>query len=167
MNPAKLIEKAKTSAFYLWLLNLSFNRMIPFNRPHGFKIVEVGDNHVRTQLPFRKANLNHVRGLHACALATLTEITGGFLLATRLDPTKFRIILKKLEVNYLYQGKADAFAEFTATPAWFEQNIHNPLKTMDAVEVSTEVSIKDQQGNQLTMGTAYWQVKPWAKVKTQ
>jgi acyl-coenzyme A thioesterase PaaI-like protein len=167
LNPAKLIEKAKTSSFYLWVLNWSFERMVPFNRPHGFRIMEIGDYHLRTKLPYRSNNLNHLKGLHACALATLTEITGGFLLASRLDPTKYRLILKKLEVNYLYQGKTDAFGEFRITPEWIDQTVIRPLQSAESVEVVSEVSIVDETGNQLTQGKAFWQIKDWAKVKTK
>jgi acyl-coenzyme A thioesterase PaaI-like protein len=167
MNPAKLIEKAKTSSFYLWLLNQSFDRMIPFNRPHGFRIIEIGDYHVRTRLPYKTKNLNHLKGLHACALATLTEITGGFIFVTQLDPGKYRIILKKLEVDYLYQGKTDALAEFRITNAWMNERVITPLRSAESVEVVSEVNIEDIKGNRLTQGRATWQIKGWDKVKTK
>ena len=167
MNPAKLIEKAKTSSFYLWLLNQSFDRMIPFNRPHGFRITEIGQNHVRTRLPYKTKNLNHLKGLHACALATLTEITGGFIFVTWLDPGKYRIILKKLEVDYLYQGKTNAFAEFRISDTWMADNVINPLQSAASVEVVSAVNIFDEIGNQLTEGRATWQIKGWDKVKTK
>jgi acyl-coenzyme A thioesterase PaaI-like protein len=167
MNAASLVEKAKTSPFYLWLLNFSFNRMIPFNRPHGFEIIEIGDYLLRTRLPYKKKNLNHLNGLHACALATLTEITGGFILVTRLDPKKYRIILKKLELNYLYQGKTDAFGEMRISEQWMQEHVLQPLASAESVEVVSEVAIHDANGNQLTAGKAYWQVKDWTKVKTR
>jgi acyl-coenzyme A thioesterase PaaI-like protein len=167
MNLSTFIEKSKTSSFYLWLLNVVFNRMIPFNRPHGFRIVAVGDYHLRTKLPYKIKNLNHLKGLHACALATLTEITGGFILVTRLDPGKYRIILKKLEVDYLYQGKTDAFGEFKISEEWIQQKVLKPLEMAESVEVISEVNIHDAKGNQLTAGKAYWQVKDWSKVKTK
>jgi acyl-coenzyme A thioesterase PaaI-like protein len=167
MNPAKLIEKAKTSSFYLWLLNWSFDRMIPFNRPHGFRITEIGDHHVRTMIPYKTKNLNHLKGLHACALATLTEITGGFIFVTQLDPEKYRIILKKLEVDYLYQGKNNAFGEFRISENWMKENVFDPLKSAESIEVVSAVNITDAKGNQLTRGRATWQIKGWDKVKTK
>lgn len=167
MNPAKIVEKAKSSAFYLWLLNWSFERMIPFNRPHGFRIIEIGDYHVRTRLPYRTRNLNHLKGLHACALATLTEITGGFIFVMNLDPHKYRIILKQLEINYLYQGKTDAFGEFRVTKEWIENNVVAPLKNQESVEVVSQVNVVDSNGKQLTNGKAIWQIKDWTKVKTK
>jgi acyl-coenzyme A thioesterase PaaI-like protein len=167
MNVSSLVQKAKTSGFYLWLLNVAFNRMIPFNRPHGFRIAEIGDYHLRTMLPYKTKNLNHLNGLHACALATLTEITGGFILVTRLDPKKYRIILKKLEVDYMYQGKTDAYGEFRISEEWMQQNVLRPLENAESVEVISEINIHDTKGNQLTAGKAYWQVKDWSKVKTK
>jgi len=167
MNVFTLVAKAKKSPFYRWVLNQAFERMVPFNRPHGFRITEIGDYHLRTRLPYKKNNLNHLNGLHACALATLTEITGGFMLVTQLNPKQYRIILKKLEVDYLYQGKTDAYGEFSVSPEWISQNVLEPLKSADAVDVISEVNIYDQHRNQLTAGKAYWQVKDWTKVKTK
>lgn len=167
MDLLEAVEKAKTSAFRLWILNLFFERFVPFNLPHKFRITEIGDNHVKTKLPYRRKNLNHVKGLHACALATLTEMTSGFLLAVKLDPKKFRLILRKLEIDYLYQGKMDAVCDFTITPEWMKVNIHDPLSRADSVDIVAEVKIFDVKGNQLTSGKAHWQVKDWAKVRTK
>jgi acyl-coenzyme A thioesterase PaaI-like protein len=161
------VEKAKTSAFHLWILNLFFERFVPFNLPHKFRITEIGEGHVKTQLPYRRKNLNHVKGLHACALATLTEMTSGFMLAIKLDPKKFRLILRKLEIDYLYQGKMDAVCEFHLSQEWLKTNIHDPLSRADSVDIIAEVKIFDVKGNQLTSGKAHWQVKDWAKVRTK
>lgn len=167
MNLVTLVEKARTSSFYLWLLNVAFERMVPFNRPHGFRISSVDVDTVRTKLPYRGKNLNHVKGLHACALATLTEMTSGFMLAVKLDPTKYRLILRKLEVDYLYQGKMDAVCEFTITQQWLDENVFTPLNKDGVADIVAEVKIADVKGNQLTSGKAHWQIKDWAKVKTK
>jgi acyl-coenzyme A thioesterase PaaI-like protein len=162
-----IFSKAKESKFYLWLMNQGLDRMIPFNLPHGFRVVEIGENHIRTKMPYKKRNLNHLKGLHACALATLTEITAGSLLISRLSPKRYRIILKKLEVEYQYQGKTDAFAEYHIDEAWLQKNVIGALENDDAVLVPCEVKIFDKNGNQLTTGTTWWQIKDWQKVKTK
>src|ERR1041384_3861909 len=108
MDLPKLVSRARTSAFYRSVLNWALDRMIPFNRPHGFKILEVTDHGLKVLLPYRKRNLNHIRGLHACALATVSEFTTGFLLVSRLDSRKYRIIMQRLEMDYHYQGKMNA-----------------------------------------------------------
>lgn len=167
MNAAKVLERAKHSRFYLRILNWSLNRTVPFNKPHGFEIVEIGDYHIKTRLPYKSSNLNHIRGLHACALATLSEFTTGFLLISILDIKKYRLILQRLEVDYHYQGKLDAVAEFKISKEWMDENIYGPLKNVDAVVVPCEVRIHDIRGNHLTTGKVYWQFKDWEKVKTK
>lgn len=167
MNLVEITEKAKKSGFYLWLLNFFFERMVPFNFSHKFRITSITDNTVKSLLPYRKRNLNHVKGLHACALATLTEMTSGFLLAVKLDPKKYRLILRRLEMDYLYQGKMDAVCEFILTPEWMKTNIYDVLAASDSVDIIAEVKIFDLKGNQLTSGKAHWQVKDWAKVRTK
>lgn len=167
MDLITITEKAKRSSFNLWVLNFFFERFVPFNLPHKFRITHIGDHVVKTKLPYRRRNLNHVKGLHACALATLTEMTSGFFLAYKLDPKKYRLILRRLEMDYLYQGKMDAVCEYTLTPEWMKTNIFDPLSQADSVDIIAEVKIFDVKGNQLTLGKAHWQVKDWAKVRTK
>lgn len=167
IDPAKIIEKAKHSSFYLKVLNWSVNRMVPFNKPHGFSVVKIGDFSLKTSIPYTRRNFNHIRGLHACALASLSEFTTGFLLVSKLDGKKFRLIMQRLEMEYHYQGKTDATAEFTISEAWFSERISGPLMTMDAVVVPCEVKIHDAAGNHLTTGKVFWQVKNWSKVRTK
>src|SRR5687768_7855184 len=167
IDPAKIIEKAKHSSIYLRVLNWSLNRMVPFNKPHGFRVIEIGDYHLKTLIPYKRRNMNHIRGLHACALATLSEFTTGFLLVSKLDGKKYRLIMQRLEMEYHYQGKMNATAEFSAPQEWLSENIYNPLRTTDAVVVPCEVKIHDAQGNHLTTGRVFWQIKNWSKVKTK
>lgn len=166
-EPTKILEKAKHSSFYLMVLNWSMNRMVPFNKPHGFRILEIADYRLKTLMPYRRSNFNHIRGLHACGLATISEFTTGFLLLSSLDMKKYRIIMQRLEMNYHYQGKMDATAEFIISKEWLDEKVINPLKTQEAVVVPCEVKIHDIKGNHLTTGTVYWQFKDWANVKTK
>lgn len=167
MNTAKIVEKAKTSKLYLRLLNLGLNKMIPFNKPHGFKVLEISDTSIKSILPYKKGNFNHLRGLHACALATLSEFTTGFLMISRLDPEKYRIILKTLEMEYHYQGKMDGIGTFELNDEWLETNVYKPLQSADSTVVICEIKIHDTDGNHLTTGKVHWQVKSWDKVRTK
>lgn len=166
-DPNKLVEKAKTSSFYKGILNFALDRMIPFNKPHGFRIVEISDYSLKTLLPYRRKNFNHIRGIHACAMATVSEFTTGFLLISRLDAKKYRLIMQRLEMDYHYQGKMDAFASFSISEEWLTEKIYQPLQQQEAVIIPCEVKIHDSKGNHLTTGKVFWQVKDWAKVKTK
>nr|PZN47528.1 MAG: DUF4442 domain-containing protein [Bacteroidota bacterium] len=163
----RAVERARTSSFQLRLLNLALDRMVPFNKPHGFRIVEIGDDHITTLIPYRKRNFNHIRGLHACALATLSEFTTGFLLLTKLDARKYRLIMQRLEMDYHYQGKMNSMATYSITEETMQQQIIEPLKTQDSVVIVCEVKIHDEAGNHLTTGKVHWQIKDWQKVRTK
>ena len=167
MNTKVLVEKARTSKLYLRILNMGLARMIPFNKPHGFKIVEVDEYGVKTLIPYRRSNFNHIKGLHACGLATISEFTTGFVLVNQLNPKKYRIIMQKMEMEYHYQGKMDAYGQFEVNEKWMNDKIYKPLEAEESVVVVCEIKIHDKAGNHLTTGKVYWQVKSWEKVKTK
>ena len=167
VDSTKIIEKAKHSAFWRWVLNQALNRMVPFNSPHKFQVVEFGDNNLKALIPYRRSNFNHIRGLHACALATISEFATGFLLLSRLDKKKYRLIMQRIEMDYHYQGKMDAHAEFRTSDEWFQQQIILPLKSQESVIVPCVIKIHDVKGNHLTTGKVFWQIKDWERVKTK
>ncbi len=167
MNISKIVEKAKKSSFYLKILNIGINRMVPFNRSHGFRIVEIGDHLLKTCVPYKKSNFNHIKGIHACALATLSEFTTGFLLMSRLDPEKYRIIMQSIFMEYHYQAKMDAYGSFYISEEWLDALVYNPLSSSEKVIVECEVKIHDKEGNHISTGKVKWQIKSWENVKTK
>lgn len=166
-DSAQLIERAKTSKRHLVLLNFGLSRMIPFNKPHGFKIIEIGDGLVKVKIPYRRVNFNHIKGIHACALATASEYSTGLVLLNRLNPKNYRIIMQKMEMNYHYQAKMDTIVTYELTEEWLNEKVLEPLKTEESLVAICEVKSFDIEGNHLTTGNIYWQIKPWSKVKTK
>lgn len=166
-SPEMIIERAKTSKKHLALLNFVLARKVPFNKPHGFKIIELGNDIVKVKIPYKQVNFNHIRGIHACALATASEYSTGFVLLNKLDSKKYRIIMQKMEMNYHYQGKMDVIVSYELSDQWLASYVLDPLKTEDSVIVNCEVKSHDTEGNHLSTGNILWQVKPWEKVKTK
>ena len=166
-NPAKIIERANTSKRHLALLNFVLARKVPFNKPHGFKIIEFSNDIVRVKIPYKRINFNHIRGIHACALATASEYSTGFILLNKLDSKKYRIIMQKMEMNYHYQGKMDVIVTYELSDQWLKTNVLDPLETEESMIVNCEVKSHDIEGNHLSTGNIFWQVKPWQKVKTK
>lgn len=66
----QLLQDAERSPIRLWLLNRIVARAIPFNAPHGIRIQRITPFGIQATLPYRRKNLNHLKGLHACSLAT-------------------------------------------------------------------------------------------------
>jgi hypothetical protein len=75
--------------------------------------------------------------------------------------------MQRLEMDYHYQGKMDAFAEFQISEGWLNEKIYTPLKSSEAVVVICQVKINDAKGNHLTTGNVHWQIKDWSKVRTK
>ncbi len=163
----RVIEKAKTKPAYLKLLNFTIANTIPFNKPHGFRIANLGDYHIQTTLPYKRKNMNHLRGIHACALATLCEFTTGALLIFNLDAKKYRIILESLEVKYHYQCKTAATARYEINDDWLQNTVIQPLENKPAVFVPCPIELYDTQNNLVCSATVNWQIKDWQKVRTK
>lgn len=162
-----LADRAKRSAFHLWIFNILLRSVVPFNKPHGFKVLQITNDHIRILLPYKKKNLNHIRGLHACVLATLTEFACGLFLILKLGISHYRIILQRLTMEYHYQGKMDAVAEFGLSDEWIQHHIRGVLHRQESVLINCEVKIYDLKGNHLTTGIAQWQLKDWRTVRTK
>jgi acyl-coenzyme A thioesterase PaaI-like protein len=160
-----IIKKAQHSGFYLWLLNFLLLRGIPFNKPHGIKILKITDNSISIKLPYKRKNYNHLKGLHACALATLSEYTSGLLLMSRLDPAKYRLIMQSLEMNYFRQGKKDAVVSLSMEKEEFQNKILSPLEGNESINFQQEIKVHDTDDTHLCTANVNWQIKDWSKVK--
>ncbi len=161
------LEKARNSAWHLWWLNFGLWRMVPFNAPHGIRITSVTEDSITIQAKKTPNNRNHIKGIHACLLATLCEYVCGLSLLARLNPKEYRIILKSLQMTYHYQAKTAVTVTFTITPEWFEKEILEPLRTSGKLFKELSVDVFDTAGNHICTGLVNWQIKSWKDVKTK
>ncbi len=161
-----LCVRAKKSAVWLGVLNVLLGRIIPFNRPHGFRIAEIGADHITTSGPYKRANQNHLRGIHACAIATVAEISAGFLLLSKLEAQRYRLIMSRLEIDYLYQAKEQIFSTSSLAGERIEAEIITPLQTQDSVVIMLESRVRDVSGNEIADARTTWQIKRWDRVQT-
>lgn len=160
-----IAHKAKQSAFYLWLLNRVLWRVIPFNRSHKVTITSLSDTQVSILLPYKKSNQNHLKGMHACALATLCEYACGIGLMTRLDPSVYRIILKDIRLTYHAQAKSAVSAIFAIDNLKLEEDIIIPLQETGLTTQTYTVQAFDARKKLICTGEVTWQLKRWDKVK--
>ena len=162
-----LLSRARGSGFWLAVLNFLLGRIIPFNRPHGFDIVELGEERVRTRAAYRRVNHNHIRGIHACAIATVAEFSAGILLLSRLDPARFRLIMSRLEVDYVYQAKMAISAETVLGHDVLQAKVLAPLADQESCAIVMETVIDDAAGNRIATAHTTWQIKRWDRVRTR
>lgn len=167
MSPLnKYFEKAKHSVFWKWLLNQVLWKIVPFNKPHRLKVVEIAEDSLTIEAPYAKSNRNHIKGVHACLLATLCEYAVGLNLMLRISPKEYRIILKSINMTYHYQAKTAVRIQWGITQEELEKNILEPLRYEEAIFREFKAEVYDLEGNHICTGTINWQLKSWKKVKT-
>jgi acyl-coenzyme A thioesterase PaaI-like protein len=160
-----LAQKAKTSAFYLWLLNFILLRTVPFNKSHKLRISSLAENEISIIARNRKYNQNHIKGMHACLLATLCEYVSGLSLTMYLPAGEYRIILKNINMTYHYQAKLDVFVKLRLDKEEMEKTILTPLKTEEAIFREFTVEAYDTANNHICTGLINWQIKAWKNAK--
>lgn len=161
MNIEKYLRLASRSGFTRHLLNRALYRLIPFNGPHRLSVVEASDGHARVLLPYRRKNLNHLKGLHACALATLAEYTSGIALLS-VAGNGYRLIMKSLQVEYHKQGKTQASATYTIDVQAFRQELDHANKASEPLWHIAEVTVVNTTGEALCTAKIHWQLKAWS-----
>lgn len=164
---SKYLKAAESSKWALQKLNFILGMGIPFNKPHNIRILKVEPNAVTTTIPLKRKNFNHIKGIHACGLATTAEFCSGLVLLRRLNPKEYRLIMQKLEVEYHYQAKYTCTARFELDDATFESEILKPLTAEGVVFYTCIIPVHDTQRNHVATAHTRWQVKAWKEVKTK
>lgn len=167
LNFNALITSARQSRWGLFKLNFLLRFYIPFNRPHGISVLSISENEVQTKIPNWRINQNHIKGIHACGLATAAEFAAGLLLLSRLEQKKYRLIMESLEAKYFFQAKTTAMAVFKLEESVLQEKIIEALKTEDKIYHRCEVDLYDKDENHLCRVSTNWQIKSWDKVKTK
>lgn len=161
---ANILERSETLPKVV--LNTIFAYAIPFNKPHSFRITELTGENSQVFIPYRRRNFNHVRGVHACALATGAEFASGLLLVKRLDAKKYRLLMKQLQVVYEKQARSDVIAHFSLSQEALHSKILQPLESQEAVEFEANVEVKTQEGEVVCRAAILWHIKSWDTVTT-
>ncbi len=147
-------------------MNKTLQYIVPFNRPHRIVVTKITDHGIEAQIPYRRKNLNHIKGIHACGLATVAEFASGLVLLSQLGDKKYRLIMESMDVKFQYQAKSAATAYFELREERLQQEILQPLETTEAVYIRCEIPVKDANGNVVCTAFTNWQIKPWDKVRT-
>lgn len=157
----KLVQEQKP--YQVALVSKALNFLVPFNSPHKFKVIRIDQSKVVTEIPYKKINLNHVKGIHACAIATLGEICAGLSIIRDFGFSKYRFILAELKVDYLYQGKT-ALTGVVEMPNSLKESVQEELYSSGISKITLMTLITDQNNNEVAKVYSTWQLKDWKKV---
>lgn len=116
-----------------YLFSFVLNRYIPYTGSLSSTVIELRPGHARVRLRERRKLRNHLRSIHAIALANLAEFTGNLALACGLDED-LRFIPTGLSIEYVKKARGVLIGECrTELPAGpVEQKVDLHVKICDA-----------------------------------
>ncbi|MCB0334940.1 MAG: DUF4442 domain-containing protein [Bdellovibrionales bacterium] len=162
-----LLIAAQDSKVKLFFLNALLQKLIPFNKPHRIKVLGISSECVSALIPYRRSNMNHIRGIHACGLATVSEFCSGLLLLRHINPTEYRLIMKSFSTEFFYQAKKDITASCRLTQDTLENTVLSPAGKKETFTINLIVDCHDTNQQLCSTTSVIWQLKPWKEVRTQ
>jgi acyl-coenzyme A thioesterase PaaI-like protein len=132
-----------------WLFSRLLGWMVPYTASIGATVMVFEPGHARVRLRDRRRVRNHLRSVHAIALANVGELSTGLALIGALGP-ELRGILTGLDVTYLKKARGELVAEARCS-------IPEVLESTDYV---VEAEIRDAAGHVVAITKARWRLSP-------
>lgn len=139
----------------LW--SKAFGRVVPMVGTANIRYLEVNPSQVKVRIENQRNMQNHIKGVHAAAMALLAETATGFL--TGLHVPDHRILLiKTLHVDYLKVAKGG----LTAT-AYLNEEQQTLIASQEKGELLIPVTVVDDAGNEPIQCQMLWAWLPKQK----
>lgn len=122
---------------------------VPHAARMGFEVQHLTKRSIAVTMPDKRANRNHLRSLHAMALAHLGEFTTGLLLLYAVSPEGYRTILRKYEIEYLHKARG---------PITGRATLKLPKGKLDKKDVKVTAELSDENGTVVARTVATWRV---------
>ena len=130
-----------------WLFSRIIGVAIPYTGTIKPRVREVRPGYARVELLERRRVRNHLRSIHAIALANVGEFTGGLAMTATLPPD-VRSILLKLEVEFVKKARGLVTAE-----CWVEVP-----EVSEPVDHIVRTVVHDSAGDQVCRVAATWRL---------
>lgn len=132
-----------------WLFSALLGRMVPYSGSIGARVETLEPGHVVVTLRERRAVRNHLRSVHAIAIANLGELATGLALLGAMG-TDVRGILLGIEVRYTKKARglltADVRCEIPAVA--------------ESIDHVVDADIHDEGGDTVATIRAHWRLSP-------
>lgn len=132
-----------------WIFSFFVNRYIPYTGSMSARVLELNPGYARVLLRDRRKVRNHLRSIHAIALANLAEFTGNLALVCGL-PEDARFIVKNISVDYQKKARGTLIGEC-------QTEIVTITETRD---ITVRVDIRDRDGDTVAVGTLLTRIGP-------
>lgn len=139
----------------LW--SKAFGRVVPMVGTANIRYLEVDKDHVTVRIENQRNMQNHIKGVHAAAMALLAETATGFLTGLHVPDDRI-LLIKSLHVDYLKvaQGGLTATASLSTDQQKF-------IAEHEKGELLIPVNVIDDSGNEPIQCQMLWAWLPKRK----
>ena len=118
----------------------AFGRVVPMVGTANIRYLEVSPSQVVVRIENQRNMQNHIKGVHAAAMALLAETATGFVTGLNV-PDHCIVLIKSLQVDYLKVAQGSLTATATLTPEQQQFILDN-----EKGELEIPVTVVDDSG---------------------
>ncbi|MFN4235638.1 MULTISPECIES: DUF4442 domain-containing protein [Vogesella] len=133
-----------------WVITRMFGKFVPFLGTAGLVFEEVSRERMVVSVKNRKKVQNHIKGLHAAAMALLAETATGFVVGMNVPDDKL-MLLKSMKVSYYKRAQGNMRAVATLPAAQVQR-----MLTEDKGDVLVDVVVTDESGESPIVCEMVW-----------
>ena len=131
------------------IFSLVLGRKVPYTGTIHARVDELAPGHSRVRMKDRRRLRNHLRSIHAIALANLGELATGLAMMAAI-PATARAIPVEIKIEFLKKARGEITADGScAIPEVTERHEH-----------PVEALLFDEEGDKVARFTARWMVGP-------
>jgi uncharacterized protein (TIGR00369 family) len=132
-NPNRLVKNAWDvlggNRFGRYLFGYIIGVVVPYSGNIGASILELNEGYARVAVKERRKIRNHLRSIHAIALANLAEYAANIAFAYSI-PSTARFIVTHITAEYLKKARGTIIAECTVGDIPTTEDAEKPLHVM-------------------------------------
>jgi uncharacterized protein (TIGR00369 family) len=132
-----------------WVFSRIVGFLAPYTGTMGALVEQLEPGYARVRLRDRRRVRNHLRSVHAIALANLAELASGLALVAAL-PDDARGIPVSLRIDYLKKARGTLLAEGRTAPP----------DAAGAGEHLAEAVVRDESGDVVARASVTWKIGP-------
>ncbi|UOO81925.1 DUF4442 domain-containing protein [Uruburuella testudinis] len=125
-------------------------RFVPFLGTAGLHFDTIRRETVRVSLRNRRPVQNHIKGIHACAMALLAETATGFAVQMNTPDDKL-ILLKSMNIQYVKRSEGNMYAV-----AHVSDEMAALLQTEERGNFTVPCEVGDESGEPPVMVEMVW-----------